>query len=61
MVSSSSRFYGGDCLDILPSLPADTVQLIVTSPPYNVGWDYGDTGAGGASACGASPVACSTI
>ncbi len=44
--SSSSAFYGGDCLEVLPTLPADAVQLIVTSPPYNVGWDYGDAGAG---------------
>jgi len=27
-------------------LPAESVQLIVTSPPYGVGWDYGDGGAG---------------
>ncbi len=36
----------GDCLAILPTLPAASVQLVVTSPPYNVGWDYGDGGAG---------------
>lgn len=26
--------YTGDCLDILPTLPENSVQLIVTSPPY---------------------------
>jgi site-specific DNA-methyltransferase (adenine-specific) len=31
----------GDCLDILPSFPASCVDLVVTSPPYNVGLDYG--------------------
>ena len=31
----------GDCLDILPDFPASCVDLVVTSPPYNVGLDYG--------------------
>ncbi len=35
------RVYYGDCLDILPGIPARTVDLVVTSPPYNVGFDYG--------------------
>lgn len=30
----------GDCLESLRSLPSETVQLIVTSPPYNVGKSY---------------------
>jgi DNA modification methylase len=36
----------GDCRSVLPTLPADSVQLVVTSPPYNVAWRYGDDGAG---------------
>jgi DNA modification methylase len=36
----------GDSREVLPTLPAESVGLIVTSPPYNVGWDYGDGGAG---------------
>ena len=28
------RILQGDCRDLLPTLPADSVQLIVTSPPY---------------------------
>jgi len=32
--------YNGDCLDILPQLKEDSVDLIVTSPPYNVKIDY---------------------
>lgn len=31
-----------DCLDALPALPPSSVNLVVTSPPYNVGLDYGD-------------------
>ena len=30
----------GDCLDILPGLPAGTIDLVVTSPPYNLGIGY---------------------
>jgi len=31
----------GDCLKILPFIPDNTIDLIVTSPPYNLGIDYG--------------------
>ncbi len=30
----------GDCLDVLPTLPAASVDVIVTSPPYNIGIAY---------------------
>jgi len=36
----------GDSRDLLPMLPAESVQLVVTSPPYNVGWRYADDGSG---------------
>ena len=32
--------YNGDCVEILPQLPAESAQAIVTSPPYNVGKAY---------------------
>lgn len=32
--------YEGDCLDLLPQIPANFVKLIVTSPPYNLGKPY---------------------
>jgi len=38
--------YRGDCRTVLPTLPSDSVQLVVTSPPYNVGQRYGDDGSG---------------
>lgn len=31
----------GNCLDILPTLPAESVQRCVTSPPYFRLRDYG--------------------
>ena len=31
----------GDCLDLLPRFK-NQVHLVVTSPPYNAGMDYGE-------------------
>ena len=32
--------YHGDCRDLLRQIPAGSAQLIVTSPPYNIGKTY---------------------
>ncbi|KPK65838.1 MAG: DNA methyltransferase, partial [Planctomycetes bacterium SM23_32] len=32
--------YHGDCLDFLATLPDSSMQLVVTSPPYNIGKEY---------------------
>ena len=32
--------YHGDCLEFLKTLPAGCSDLIVTSPPYNIGKEY---------------------
>ena len=32
--------YPGDCLNLLKSVPTGKIQLIVTSPPYNIGKEY---------------------
>jgi adenine-specific DNA-methyltransferase len=37
--------FEGDCLDFLGSLPDESMQLVVTSPPYNVGKSYERKGA----------------
>ncbi len=34
------RFHRADCLDILAALPPASVDVIVTSPPYNFGINY---------------------
>ncbi len=34
------EFLHGDCLEILPGLTAASIDLVVTSPPYNLGIDY---------------------
>jgi site-specific DNA-methyltransferase (adenine-specific) len=42
VIIGNATLYLGDCRDILPSLV--DVDLVVTSPPYNCGKDYGETG-----------------
>jgi len=38
--SQSVIVYPGDCLDLLRSIPDESLQLVVTSPPYNIGKEY---------------------
>lgn len=37
---SDAVVYAGDCLNFLRTIPSETIQLIVTSPPYNIGKEY---------------------
>lgn len=30
----------GDCLEMLRAIPSQSVDLIVSSPPYNIGKEY---------------------
>jgi adenine-specific DNA-methyltransferase len=39
-LSESIVLYPGDCLDLLKTVPDNSLQLIVTSPPYNLGKEY---------------------
>ncbi len=32
----------GDCLQILPTLPDNSAQIIIADPPYNIGKDFGN-------------------
>ena len=34
------RFYLGDCVDVIASLPSSHISVVVTSPPYNLGVGY---------------------
>ena len=34
------RFFHGDCTDVLPTLEAAAIGVVVTSPPYNLGINY---------------------
>ena len=33
----------GDTLNILPTLPDESVQIVLADPPYNIGKDFGNT------------------
>ena len=37
---AAATIFQGDCLDLLRSIPDGTAQLVVTSPPYNIGKSY---------------------
>lgn len=32
--------YPGDCLNLLKTVPDESLKLVVTSPPYNIGKEY---------------------
>jgi site-specific DNA-methyltransferase (adenine-specific) len=38
---SQIKLHQGDCLEFLPRLPEASVDVVVTSPPYNIGIRYG--------------------
>jgi site-specific DNA-methyltransferase (adenine-specific) len=38
----SWKLYEGDCLEVMPTLPDDTFDLIILDPPYNIGKDTWD-------------------
>ncbi len=37
---ASAVLFTGDCLDMLSQIPDESVQLVITSPPYNIGKRY---------------------
>jgi adenine-specific DNA-methyltransferase len=38
--SNNIALFEGDCLDLLKQIPDGSIQLIITSPPYNIGKKY---------------------
>ena len=38
--SARAVVFHGDCMDLLRQIPEGSIQLIVTSPPYNIGKEY---------------------
>lgn len=36
------RIIVGDCIESLQAMPRESVDLVVTDPPYNIGIDYGN-------------------
>jgi site-specific DNA-methyltransferase (adenine-specific) len=45
-VASGITIYHGNCLDVLPTLGNDSIDIVVTSPPYNMGLVPGGNGRG---------------
>jgi len=39
-ISERAVVFEGDCLELLKNVPSDSIQLIITSPPYNLGKEY---------------------
>jgi adenine-specific DNA-methyltransferase len=40
LTNGGSGLYRGDCLELIANIPADSIDLIVTSPPYCIGMEY---------------------
>ena len=34
------QLFNDDCLKVLPTIPENSINLIITSPPYNIGMNY---------------------
>ena len=32
----------GDCIEVMADLPADSAQIVIADPPYNIGKDFGN-------------------
>ena len=39
-LDADSVLFCGHCLDLLKQIPDRSIQLVVTSPPYNIGKEY---------------------
>lgn len=39
-ISFLNKIFNDDCLNILPLIPSNCVDLVITSPPYNTGLEY---------------------
>ena len=39
-INEQAVLYHGSWIDLLKKIPDNSVQLIVTSPPYNIGKEY---------------------
>ncbi len=32
--------FEGSCLDLMKNIPDNSIKLVITSPPYNIGKEY---------------------
>jgi DNA modification methylase len=40
-MKTESKLLVGDCLEVMKKMPSESVDLIITDPPFNIGKDYG--------------------
>ncbi len=40
LIENVVTLYNGDCMEFLRTIPDASIQLIITSPPYNIGKEY---------------------
>jgi len=40
MKKFKNKIICGDCIEVMKKMPSDSIDLVVTSPPYNVGIEY---------------------
>jgi site-specific DNA-methyltransferase (adenine-specific) len=40
--NSNNTLYLGSCIDVLPTIPDESVDLVFADPPYNIGKTFGD-------------------
>lgn len=43
MILPINQLLCGDCIEVMQTFPKESIDLVVTSPPYNVEIDYGET------------------
>jgi len=41
IIKTGHKLIIGDCLEIMPKMPSQSIDLIITDPPFNIGKDYG--------------------
>lgn len=40
-MATEHRLLVGDCMEVMKGLPPESIDLIITDPPFNIGKDYG--------------------
>ncbi len=43
VLAEGMELYRGDCLEVLPTLEANSIDSVITDPPYGIGFDYGNS------------------
>ena len=41
--AATNQILCANCMDILPTLAAESAQIVIADPPYNIGKDFGNT------------------